>query len=257
MDPYLEERSSESTEEKGDLELRVTLGGRTLSRHRFGKTPIKIGRGIDNDVVIDNLGISRHHAEVFRKRGFYVLRDLSSDNGTFVNGRRVTIHALNNQDEITINKYTIFVACPPIDLADSDADFNVFTADLSENPQLLGTLKIGERTISKQSRGAANRVRGYLAVDKGDRNENVPLDKPLFLFGSDPAADIRIRGMFVPRIIAVIDRDEIGFRLMVMTRSGRGALVNNKSVRDVRLNNNDKIRIKGLNMRFRRGVPSR
>src|SRR3989442_832182 len=69
-----------------------------------------LGRLEDCDVTIDNLGVSRYHSEILQKDGFYVLRDLKSNNGTFVNGKRVDNYNLNDGDEISIGKFTISFA---------------------------------------------------------------------------------------------------------------------------------------------------
>jgi pSer/pThr/pTyr-binding forkhead associated (FHA) protein len=52
---------------------------------------MRIGRTDDNDLVVDDLGVSRRHAELRKSpTGSYEIIDLGSHNGTFVNGRRVT-----------------------------------------------------------------------------------------------------------------------------------------------------------------------
>ena len=48
-----------------------------------------IGRREDNDVVIPDRWISRHHAEIHRRGSRYLIHDLESKNGLFVNGTRV------------------------------------------------------------------------------------------------------------------------------------------------------------------------
>lgn len=48
-----------------------------------------IGRSMDNDIIIESEGVSRHHAQIKLRQGQYVLRDLESANGTFVNGQRI------------------------------------------------------------------------------------------------------------------------------------------------------------------------
>jgi hypothetical protein len=49
-----------------------------------------IGRDVANDIVIDNPEVSRRHASIYQEAGRYVIEDLGSTNGTFVNGVRVT-----------------------------------------------------------------------------------------------------------------------------------------------------------------------
>jgi hypothetical protein len=49
---------------------------------------LRFGRGLDNDVVLDSLSVSREHARLLQADGLYV-EDLGSRNGTFVNGHRV------------------------------------------------------------------------------------------------------------------------------------------------------------------------
>ena len=49
-----------------------------------------IGRSADNDIVLDAPSVSAHHAEVRYENGRYILYDIGSTNGTFVNGRRIS-----------------------------------------------------------------------------------------------------------------------------------------------------------------------
>ena len=48
-----------------------------------------IGRGFENDVVINNPTVSKKHAEVYRKNDSYYIRDLNAHNGTMINGVRI------------------------------------------------------------------------------------------------------------------------------------------------------------------------
>ena len=65
-------------------------------------TVINIGRKSDNELVIDDPRISRQHAQIRATRGRYVIFDLDSTGGTFVNGRRVTQCTLHPRDEISL-----------------------------------------------------------------------------------------------------------------------------------------------------------
>jgi len=52
--------------------------------------PTRIGRALDNDIVVADASVSRHHASIEYRNGGFVLRDLTSQNGTWIGGQRVT-----------------------------------------------------------------------------------------------------------------------------------------------------------------------
>ena len=65
------------------------------------QTPVTLlGRGTDCDLRLVDPGVSRHHAELRVEHDQVVLVDLGSTNGTFVNGRRVSVEALRDGDEL-------------------------------------------------------------------------------------------------------------------------------------------------------------
>jgi len=66
-----------------------------------------IGRKPGNDIPIDNLSISGRHAQVITILEDSFLEDLGSTNGTYVNGKLVKKHALENGDIITLGKFQI------------------------------------------------------------------------------------------------------------------------------------------------------
>jgi pSer/pThr/pTyr-binding forkhead associated (FHA) protein len=75
-----------------------------------------LGRGRDADVRIDYVGISRRHARILRTEGRgYILADLGSTNGIFVNGRRVDRVDLANGDRVQVGPRLSFASAssPP------------------------------------------------------------------------------------------------------------------------------------------------
>lgn len=66
------------------------------------KSVVTLGRALDNDVVVDDLRVSRHHAQLRLKQGRYVLYDTGSSGGTLVNQRPVSETVLNAGDVISL-----------------------------------------------------------------------------------------------------------------------------------------------------------
>jgi hypothetical protein len=69
--------------------------------HRLGPATT-IGRTADNQIVVPLKEVSRNHARIVAVAGGYVLKDLGSPNGTFVNGERVQEHKLQDGDKIVL-----------------------------------------------------------------------------------------------------------------------------------------------------------
>jgi pSer/pThr/pTyr-binding forkhead associated (FHA) protein len=81
--------------------------GRELRRYALVKGETTIGRDPTNDVVIDNLGVSRTHAAVVRAGGEFIARDLGGKNGLFVNGMPTAAQQLRHGDSIQIGKFSL------------------------------------------------------------------------------------------------------------------------------------------------------
>jgi pSer/pThr/pTyr-binding forkhead associated (FHA) protein len=64
----------------------------------------RIGRATDNDIVIAHSSVSRHHAEIAAQNGGFRVRDLGSQNGTFVAGQRVSDAALKDGDAVRLGE---------------------------------------------------------------------------------------------------------------------------------------------------------
>ena len=72
---------------------------------------ITLGRQNSNDVVVAEVGVSRQHAEIASTKSRYYLRDLSSTNGTFVNGTKIgeESHLLEDGDKIRLGASKVLV----------------------------------------------------------------------------------------------------------------------------------------------------
>lgn len=70
------------------------------SRVEIAPLPFRIGRHADNHLIVRDSRASRNHARIIFEAGEYILEDLGSRHGVFVNGLRVERHALKNSDRI-------------------------------------------------------------------------------------------------------------------------------------------------------------
>lgn len=73
----------------------------------MSKPVVTIGRGDDNDVVIDGPQISRHHARLVRSDGETFIEDLGSANGTFIDGNRIRRARLEPDQTISFGSYAV------------------------------------------------------------------------------------------------------------------------------------------------------
>ena len=81
----------------------VTIYGRDLGKqYPLSKAEIVIGRGNDNDIVLDMDNVSRRHAKVVNREEGFFLEDLASTNGSYVNDEEVRTRQLRNGDLIKI-----------------------------------------------------------------------------------------------------------------------------------------------------------
>lgn len=85
----------------------VSFGGEVEGEYAVDEPVAIVGRDASCHIRIDNLGISRTHCQIIKRGNTYVLQDMNSANGTFVNGKRIGEHNLNEGDEILIGKYTL------------------------------------------------------------------------------------------------------------------------------------------------------
>ncbi len=91
------------------IELDQVEGTAGRRMHDIGSESVTVGRSSESDIFLDDVTVSRKHAEIFRRgqpseKGFRI-RDAGSLNGTYVNRVRVDSVDLRNGDEIQIGKY--------------------------------------------------------------------------------------------------------------------------------------------------------
>ena len=89
--------------------LKVRFGGEILETRDLETDVFTVGRDTGCDLSIENIGVSSRHAMITSIPGSdaYLVEDLGSANGTFVNGKRIERWYLNHNDEILVGKHTL------------------------------------------------------------------------------------------------------------------------------------------------------
>ncbi len=142
------------------MRLVLRFDGQDVQEFVLDKKDITIGRTASNDIAIDNLAVSSHHATVHRAgdgaNAGAVLEDMGSTNGTFVNDNKVTHYNLKDGDIIGVGKHQIlFFNEAAFSTAGSDDQSEatvMMSADFQQQlQQELSKSKTTTRTTTKKS----------------------------------------------------------------------------------------------------------
>ena len=116
------EASTEALETLGGIDSDVTLeapstgaalvvasGHQEGTRYAITSTHLTVGRHPDSDIFLDDITVSRRHAELQQGSAGYLLKDVGSLNGTYLNGERLPDGEtpLTNGDELQIGKFKL------------------------------------------------------------------------------------------------------------------------------------------------------
>jgi hypothetical protein len=104
----IDSEAAERDRLRGDTVLLIrTGGGREGEAISFDSDVLTIGRSPHSDLFLDDVTVSRHHARVIRDESGYLIEDLNSLNGTYVNRKRIERHRLSDGDELQIGKFKL------------------------------------------------------------------------------------------------------------------------------------------------------
>jgi pSer/pThr/pTyr-binding forkhead associated (FHA) protein len=86
--------------------LVVTRGPALGERYELAEGTTSAGRALDNEIFLDDVTVSRHHAQFIVGRGGEAqVRDVGSLNGTYVNADRIESRSLKSGDQVQIGKF--------------------------------------------------------------------------------------------------------------------------------------------------------
>ncbi len=159
------------------LKVRLSLKGRPIRSYTFSQKAVSIGRDPDSDIFLDNAGVSRNHAKFELTAGGYVVEDLGSANGTFLNDEQVAKKSLADDDIVRVGKFALWLNIGEDQRSKTGAGKKVSTtADqgtvVLSNDQIdrmLSTIKADEEDAMLEPPPAArgSRGEGYSGTREG------------------------------------------------------------------------------------------
>jgi pSer/pThr/pTyr-binding forkhead associated (FHA) protein len=252
--------------------LILKFDDRELSECAVGTHPVTIGRLPDNALVIDNPAVSGRHARVYREGNHYVLEDLKSTNGTFVNDKPIARHTLLEGDIVLVGKHTLVFTQQGGEQGEGVPKTEAFVPEIG-GTRVLDTLKQKELLAgldrgqpSKLDKGRAAQVYdavipktaiptaqgriGTIKVLSGNTGQSeYVLAAVTTMIGKADTAQIRLKGWFKPKVAAAIARKGEGFTITPM---GGKLSVNGEKVNGRKdLASGDLIEVSGVTLEFR------
>jgi FHA domain-containing protein len=221
-------------------ELFLKFEDRVLQELLLSGATVTIGRQPENAFRIDNPAVSGHHAKVYAEGDDYVIEDIESFNGTYVNGQRISKVVLKDGDNVTIGKHTIefrdevHPVAAPHGTLDTAVDGQLRRPPQLDRTVVLDTAKAKEMltkaaaaassagSVVVRSVGMApsrpvkttfpHQTIGTLTIVKGRTDQQrYVLTSKLTLIGNSRMAGIRLKRWFAPRVAALIYRAEDGY----------------------------------------------
>jgi pSer/pThr/pTyr-binding forkhead associated (FHA) protein len=235
--------------------LTLLLGRRTLQAYDFKQESIVVGRDEGADVLIDNPSVSRRHAEIRLTDDGWVVEDLGSSNGTFIQGQKIEhAHSIGLGDEIGFGKFSIIFGkalgegevpvARPSPMVDRPAPVTS-PATLGGN---AGTMHINPHEVKELLKEADRKKRAHFIWQSGGQTGTHYLsDQNAVLIGTDDLCDLRVpQGPKHHVLLMTIDENtEVRYLAMFGSMTVRG-----QKVRRSRLRNGDVVESGGLKLTF-------
>ena len=208
---------------------------------------ITIGRREGNDIVIENLAVSGMHAKIDAIDKGYLLTDLKSKNGTFVNGQLIATHWLGHGDTVSIGKHTLVFS-----YAEGEERPDTSAGGMDKT-MVMDTDKYRDM-LSNSSGNVAGSIRkkesmGVLSFLAGGEGE-LEITKKLIKIGKDASCEIIVKGFMIGKTAATVSKRPKGYYLSYVGGMAKPK-VNDVAVKEsVLLNEFDIIELGGVKMQF-------
>lgn len=227
-------------------EIIVKYDDKVIERIVTEKKRLSIGRTKENDIVLENRGVSRKHALIEFNDTAAVVIDNESLNGTFVNNRKITEEILRDDDSITIGKYTLIYHNESTQEADAAADFDgTMILNTKQQKKLIENDKIEKQIVEKYGGSV------LLGEENTDFSE-FNIDRDVVTIGKAKFVHVKAKGFFLSGIQAKISKENNCYVLSNIGKAGK-TKVNGEPVSQYNLKNGDLITVGKSTYKFVEG----
>jgi FHA domain len=226
--------------------LTLMLDRKPVQVYDLGQPVIRVGRGQGMDILIDNVSVSRRQAEIRHEGESWLVRDLGSSNGTFVNGERVTTErTLAPGDEISFGKFSLFferVVAEPVARPAPAAPRAPVGA------QTEGTLHMSLEEVARLRQAAQQKRQAHVQWEAGGERGTHYLEGGAIVVGRSELCDLRVPSGG-PKQAIVILRGPEAFEVRNLS-SWYHMRVNGRLAARARLRSGDLVEVGGVRLTF-------
>jgi len=209
---------------------------------------LTIGRRDDNNIIIENLAVSGHHAKIDSVGDGFVLTDLQSKNGSFVNEQMITSHWLKNGDVVSIGKHSLLFQLTEGETHAEAPNGSMDKTMVMDTSKYRNMLSKSAPDMTAPSGDAPQNQVAVLSFLTGGEGE-FEISKKLIKIGKDAASDIVVSGFTVGKTAATISKRPNGYHLSYV--GGAKLKVNGELLKDsIELKEFDVIEIGNSKIQF-------
>lgn len=187
--------------------LTLKFKDNVIKKYNFdSQKGLSIGRRENNDVVIANLTVSGNHAKIDYTDDGYLLTDLKSKNGSFVNNEDTGSAYLQDGDVIAIGKHNLIFTLDEGERLPDNIDNGMDQTMAMNTSSQRDLIKRANEHVPGEPRVG---VLGFIEGGKG----KIELTKKMMKIGKDPENDIIVHGFMVGKTAAILSTTPQGYSI--------------------------------------------
>jgi pSer/pThr/pTyr-binding forkhead associated (FHA) protein len=208
----------------------------------LNKERIIIGRGEDSDLLLPNISVSRHHAQILFDDGVASIEDLESSNGTMVNGKPTTGTVLSSGDEIVLGKFQLVYMGDGTENRFYNGRYLEYMLKYDAVPSRGvddSTFSISPEQLRRQQEEAHKMRSAKLVLLKNPSRFWHPEDRGITM---GDAGMVKVEGLFTGGVVAEISWNG---KAHVLHKRGRliKVMINDQGVSEQPLRSGDRVRV--------------